>query len=90
MIEKREFQFGFTDNHELLSGIAIWSLSMPSIFIFNTSSHMYSSIDIFNSTNDQILVDIDQILNDIRTQKMQVYIYFRVCLNLEVLQKKKN
>ena len=74
-IFKRDFQFGYTDNHELLSGIAIWSLPSPIIFIFNSTSHMYSLIEVVNGTNEQIAIDIGQILNNIRERKLEVFLF---------------
>ena len=35
---------------------------------------MYSLIDVFNGTQDQVLVDIELILNEIREEKIEVFL----------------
>lgn len=35
---------------------------------------MYSLIDVFNGTQDQVLFDIELILNEIREEKIEVFL----------------
>ena len=84
----KEFQFGYTDNNDLLSGIAIWSLSSPVLFIFNATSHTYSLIDVVDEKKQPILIDLDQILDGVRENKIEVNIYILKLLNISKGQNK--
>lgn len=72
MFYLREFQFGFTENNELLSSIAIWSLESPVLFIFNSTSHQYALVEFLDSKNKIIEFDISKILDDIRDNRIEV------------------
>jgi len=75
----REFQLCHTDNTELLSSLAIWTLNTPTLFALNTSSYQYALIDIDAKQflNDEIL---DKVLDDIREARIEFFggdSYFR-------------
>ena len=72
----------------MLSGIAIWSLSSPVLFIFNATSHTYSLIDVVDEKKQPITIDIDQILDSVRENKIEVDIYILKLLNISNSQNK--
>lgn len=69
-----KFQFGFTENQDLLNGIAIWTLSCPTLFILNSTSYEYSLVDLIDYDDSSLLsVDIEKILNDVENFNLTVY-----------------
>ena len=69
---QRNFQFGYTENHGLLSSIAVWELKAPVLFIFNTKTFTYALVDVIDNRNKMLDIDIDNILKDIRENKLTV------------------
>ena len=67
-----EFVFGYSENHDLISGIAIWSLPTPCLFILNTTSFTYNLVYFLDSNNQVKEVNIDKILDDFRNNKLEV------------------
>lgn len=67
-----QFQFGYVDNSDLLSGVAIWTLAQPILFIFNSTSHKYSLVELLDENKKVIDLDIEKLLNDIRQNKLEV------------------
>ncbi len=65
-----DVQFAYTDNIDLLSGLAIWSLDTPVLFIFNTTNYKYGLVDFNDTLSDDV---IDQIIQDIRNSRIQVF-----------------
>ncbi len=78
---KRHFQFGYTENHALLSSIAVWELKPPVLFILDTKTFKYALVDVIDARNRMLDIDIDKILNDTRENKLTVLknlqIYFK-------------
>ncbi|CAF0717772.1 unnamed protein product [Brachionus calyciflorus] len=68
-----DFIFGYSENHDLINGIAIWSLSTPCLFIFNTTSYTYSIVYFLDRDNKVMDFSIDQILDDIKNNKLEIY-----------------
>lgn len=70
---RKEFQFGYTENDELLSSIAIWTLTSPVLFIFNSSSHQYALVEFLDKKNKIVEFDIAKILDDIRNHDIEFF-----------------
>ena len=70
---QKEFQFGFTENNDLLNGIAIWTLPRPILFILNTTSYQYALVNLLDSKNKVIEFEVENILNDVRENKLEWY-----------------
>ncbi len=71
----RHFQFGYTENHALLSSIAVWELKPPVLFVLNTKTFKYALVDVIDNRNRMLDIDIDKILNDTRENKLIVRSY---------------
>jgi hypothetical protein len=70
---KNKFQFGYTENQDLLNGIAIWSLPCPILFILNTTSYEYSIVELIDPTNNSLLnIDIDKVIDKINHESINV------------------
>jgi len=72
----KEFHFGYTENIDLLSNIAIWSLSSPVLFILNSTNYEYTLIDVVDEKNRMIDLDYDKLLDDLRNNRLQVDCFF--------------
>jgi hypothetical protein len=75
----KEFQFGYTDNSDLLNGIAIWTLNTPIVFVYNVSSHTYNIIDLIetvspNNNRQLKYLDLKYLLKEIKENKFEVAI----------------
>jgi hypothetical protein len=68
----KEFHFGYTENIDLLSNIAIWSLSSPVLFVLNSTNYEYTLIDVVDQKNRMIDLNYDQILDDLRNDRLKV------------------
>jgi hypothetical protein len=68
----KEFHFGYTENIDLLSNIAIWSLSSPVLFVLNSTNYEYTLIDVVDEKNRMIDLDYDRLLDDLRNNRLQV------------------
>jgi hypothetical protein len=68
----KEFHFGYSENIDLLSNIAIWSLSSPVLFVLNSTNYEYTLIDVVDEKNRMIDLDYDRILDDLRNNRLQV------------------
>lgn len=71
----KKFHFGYTENHDLLNGIAIWTLSCPVLFILNSTNYEYSLVDLidYNNNNTVLDVDIDKILSNVTSGNLTVF-----------------
>jgi hypothetical protein len=58
----------------LLNGVAIWKLYQPILFIFNTTSHQYSLVELLDERKKVIDLDIEKLLSDIKQNKFEVII----------------
>lgn len=68
---KSEFQFGYTENSELLNGIALWTFKTPVLFALNTTSYEYTTFDVINEKG-KAKVNFEKIFSDIREKKIEV------------------
>lgn len=68
-----DFLFGYVDNSDLLSGIAIWTLQTPLLFVLNTSSYTYSMFDVIDAERKELLdVDFQEVLDKVRSGTVEV------------------
>lgn len=63
-----------------MNGIAIWTLPHPILFIFNTTSHQYSLVELLDENNKVIDLDIEKLINDIKQNKLEVNKFFHFFL----------
>lgn len=70
----KEFQFGYVDRSDLLNGIAIWTLTAPLLFVFNTTAYTYSMFELIHESNLSLIdLNIHSILDDIRLNQIEFY-----------------
>jgi hypothetical protein len=69
----RNYQFGFTENKDILNGIAIWTLPTPVVFILNSTSYTYNLIHIVNEKNELIDFNVQTIMDNVTSGKLEVY-----------------